>query len=101
VLFYNIRGEGMRSRGKWKGPEDGSRIGKRKVRELCGPDGARRSTAVSSEYDETQVSARKTGVTSLNIQETGANLGAGPARLRDGTHDHLGGIIPTWTCRWS
>jgi hypothetical protein len=33
-LFYNISGEGMRSRGKWMGPEDGSRTGKRKVREL-------------------------------------------------------------------
>jgi hypothetical protein len=30
-----------------------------------------------SEYDETQVSARRTGVTSLNIQDTGANLGHG------------------------
>ena len=62
------------------GPEDGSRNGKRRVRELCGPDGARRSIpmtsgAVSSESGETQVSARRTGVTSLNIQGTGANLG--------------------------
>ena len=65
----------MRSRGKWMGPEDGSQSGKRKVRELCGPDGARRSTSVSSEYGEAQVSARRTGVTSLNIQGTGANLG--------------------------
>jgi hypothetical protein len=32
-------------------------------------------TAVSSEYGEAQVSARRTGVTSLNIQRTGANLG--------------------------
>jgi hypothetical protein len=56
------------------GREDGSRNGKRKVRELCGPDGARRSPAVSSEYDETQVSARRTGVTSVNIQGAGANL---------------------------
>jgi hypothetical protein len=33
-----------------------------------------------SEYGEAQVSARRTGVTSLDIQETGANLGhrAGP-----------------------
>jgi hypothetical protein len=30
------------------GPEDGSRTGKRKVRELCGPDGARRSIATTS-----------------------------------------------------
>jgi hypothetical protein len=30
------------------GPEDGSRTGKRKGRELCGPDGARRSIAVTS-----------------------------------------------------
>ena len=30
------------------GPEDGSRIGKRKLRELCGPDGARRSIAMTS-----------------------------------------------------
>ena len=63
------------------GPEDGSRTGKRKVRELCGPDGARRSIAmtsgaVSSENGEAQVSARRTGVTSLNIQETGANPSA-------------------------
>ncbi len=57
------------------GPEDGSRNGKRKVRELCRPDGARRSTAVSSEYGETQVSARRTSVTSLNVQGMGANLG--------------------------
>jgi len=62
------------------GPEDGSRTGKRKVRGLCGPDGARRSIAmtsgaVSSEYGESQVSARKTGVMGLNVQGTGANLG--------------------------
>src|SRR5271166_3205086 len=38
----------MRSRGKWMGPEDGSRNGKRRARELCGPDGARRSIAVTS-----------------------------------------------------
>jgi len=57
------------------GPEDSSRNGKRKVRELCGSDGARLSIAVSSEYGETQVSARKTGVTRLNVQGTGANLG--------------------------
>ena len=30
------------------GPEDASRNGKRKVRELCGPDGARRSIAMTS-----------------------------------------------------
>ena len=30
-----------------------------------------------SEYGEAQVSARRTGVTSLNIQGTGANLGDG------------------------
>ena len=62
------------------GPEDSFRNGKGKARELCGPDGARRSIAMTlglspSEYDETQVSARKTCVTSLNIQGTGANLG--------------------------
>jgi hypothetical protein len=62
------------------GPEDDSRNGTRKARELSGPDGARPSIAmtswaVSSEYDEAQVSARRTGVTSLNIQGTGANLG--------------------------
>ena len=56
-------------------PEDGSRNGKRKVRELCGPVGARRSAAVSMEYGEAQVSARRTAVTSLNIQGGGANLG--------------------------
>lgn len=43
-------------------------------------DGARRSIAmtsgpVSSEYGEAQVSARKTGITSLNIQEADASLG--------------------------
>jgi hypothetical protein len=36
VLLYSISSEGMRSRGKWMGPEDDSRNGKRKVRELCG-----------------------------------------------------------------
>ena len=66
------------------GPEDGSRTGKRKVRELRGPDGARRSIAVtsgavSSEYGETQASARRTGVTSLNIEERARTL-----RLRSG-----------------
>ena len=61
------------------GPEDGSRSGKRKVRELCGPDGARRSTVVSSEYGETQVSARRTGLTSLNINERARSWGTGPA----------------------
>jgi len=63
------------------GPEVDSRNGKRKVRELCGPEW--RKTIYSydnlglspSEYDETQVSARRTGVTSLNIQGMGANLG--------------------------
>ena len=73
-------GEGMGSRGKWMGPEDSSRIGKRKVGELCGPDGARRSVAVTSGAVSfgiwrNQVGARRTGVTSLNIQGTGANLG--------------------------
>jgi hypothetical protein len=63
------------------GPEDSSRIGKRKVRELYGPDGARRSAYVPSEYGEAQVSARRTGVTSLNIREAGANLGR-PAPVR-------------------
>jgi len=57
------------------GPKDGSRNGKRKERELCGPDGAKQSAAASSEYGEAQVSARKTGVTSLDIQGAGANLG--------------------------
>ncbi len=66
------------------GPEDSSRIGKRKVRELCGPDGARRPIAmtpgaVSSEYGEAQVSARRTGVASLNMHETGASMGHLPA----------------------
>jgi hypothetical protein len=61
------------------GSEDAPRAGKRKVRGLCGPDGARRSIAmtsgaVSSEYGEAQVSARRSGVTGLNIQGTGANL---------------------------
>jgi hypothetical protein len=56
------------------GAEDNSRNGKRKVRELCGPDGARRSTVVKSrlspsEYGETQVSARRTSVTSLIYKE--------------------------------
>ena len=69
------------------GPEDAPRAGKRKVRGLCGPDGARRSIAmtsgaVSSEYGETQVSARRSGVTSLNIQETGANRRHPAYRLR-------------------
>ena len=63
------------------GPEHGSRAGKRKVRELCGRDGARRSAAmtsgaVSSEHGEFQVSALRTGVTSPNIRETGANPSA-------------------------
>ena len=58
------------------GTEDGSRNGKRRVRELCGPDGARRSIAMTSgaspsEYGEAQVSARRTGVTSLNIRRNG------------------------------
>jgi hypothetical protein len=39
---------------------------------------------VSSEYGETQVSARRTGVTSLNIQGTGADLG------------HRAGIASFW-----
>jgi hypothetical protein len=72
----------MRPRGKWMGPEDVSRIGKGKVPELYGPDGGRRSIvmtsgAVSSEYGESQVSARRTGVTSPNVQWAGANLGPG------------------------
>jgi len=33
-----------------------------------------------SEYDEAQVSAQRTGVTSLNIQGTGANRGTGRIR---------------------
>jgi hypothetical protein len=50
------------------------------VRELCGPDGTGRSKAVtsgavSSEHCESQVSARRTGVTRLSIQGAGANLG--------------------------
>jgi hypothetical protein len=48
MLSYNIAGEGMRSRGKWMGREDDSRNGKGKVRELCRPDGARRSVAMTS-----------------------------------------------------
>jgi hypothetical protein len=72
----------MKSRGKWMVAEDGSRNGKRKVRELCGPAGARRSKAmtsgaVSSEYGETQVSARRTGVSSLNIKERARTWGTG------------------------
>jgi|HubBroStandDraft_2_1064218.scaffolds.fasta_scaffold25967_5 hypothetical protein len=35
MFLYNITDQGMRSRGKWMGPEGVSRNGKRKVRELC------------------------------------------------------------------
>jgi hypothetical protein len=78
------------------GPEDISRNGKREVRELCGRDGARRSIAVtsgavSSEYDETEVSARRTGVTSLNVQGTGANPSAS---LRAGSGAPTRGLLP-------
>ena len=58
------------------GAEDGSRNGKRKVRELCGSDGARLSIAVSSEYGETQVSARRTAAKRPNMHETGGEPGA-------------------------
>jgi hypothetical protein len=62
------------------GPEDNSRNGKRKVRERVGlmaqDDLYLRHLGLSpSEYGETQLSARKTGVTSLNVRGRGANLG--------------------------
>jgi hypothetical protein len=71
-------------------PEDSSRNGKRKLRELCGlmaRDDLRQSP---SKYGEAQVSARRTGVTSLNMHETGANLGHLPLSERK-TGEH-----PVW-----
>jgi hypothetical protein len=67
------------------GPEDDSRNGKCRVRGLYGADGGRRSIAmtsgaVSSEYGESQVSARKTGVASLNITERARTWGTGPVK---------------------
>jgi hypothetical protein len=55
-----------------------SELGNVSARTLWAPDGARRSAAVSSEYGESQVSARKTGVTGVNMHAAGANLGHRP-----------------------
>jgi len=59
------------------GTEDISRNGKRKVRETAlGPGGVRRPTAISfGIMAKPEVSARRKGVTSLNMQRAGANLG--------------------------
>jgi len=52
-----------------------------------------------SKYDETQVSARKTGVTRLNVQGTGANLGHRAkiyqliAKLREWRGNNVGQLV--------
>jgi len=57
-------------------------VGNVKCANCVGLNGAKLSMAVTSgcllsEYGEVQVSARKTGVTSLNVRGAGANLRTG------------------------
>ena len=75
MFFYNIFGEEMRSRRKWMGPEDSSELGNVKCANCVGLMAQDDLRLSPSEYGEAQVSARRTGVTSLNIQGTGANPG--------------------------
>ena len=65
----------MRSRGKWMALKTVPEMRNVKCVELFGLIAQDDLRLSPSKYDETQVSARKTGVTRLNVQGTGANLG--------------------------
>ena len=64
------------------GPEDSSELGNVKCANCVGLMAQDDLRLSPSEYGEAQVSARRTGVTSLNIQGTGANLGHRAGEIR-------------------
>ena len=64
----------MRSRGKWMALKTVPEMGKVKCANCVGLMARDDLRLSPSKCGETQVSARRTGVTSLNIHEGGANL---------------------------